>query len=250
MNIAILIQARMGSTRLPGKVLEIIGVEPLIVRILNELLFVSNASSMQVITSESSNDDVLCRVIDNYGFKYFRGDELDVLSRYFSVASKLGVDAVVRVNGDCPFIDPRLVEKMIDYYVLNAHNCDYVATVLDETYPLGMHIEIFSFEALKICNDYAVGAQREHVTPYIYNNPNLFRLDSFRSEVNLSEYRLTVDYPEDLVFSRKLSVLLDAQAAENSPRNQLNKIISCLQNNPELVSINSQFKKPQVMRYI
>lgn len=249
MNIGILIQARMGSTRLPGKVLETIGSEPLIVRVLNELLFVSNASSIQVVTSESSKDDALCEVVKNSGFKYFRGDELDVLGRYLSVASKLSVDAVVRVNGDCPFIDPMLVENVINYYISHANNVDYVSTVLDETFPLGMHVEIFSFEALKKCSDHAVGLEREHVTPFIYNNPSIFRVKNFGSEVDLSEYRLTVDYPEDLVFSRKLSMMLDAKAEVNTPRNQLDKIVSCLRDNPELVSINSKFKKSQTIRY-
>ena len=249
MNIAILIQARMGSTRLPGKVLETIGNEPLIVRVLNELLFVSNASSMQVVTSNSSKDDILCHVIKNSGFKYYRGDELDVLCRYLSVASKLNVDAVVRVNGDCPFIDPMLVENVINYYISNIKNVDYVSTVLDETFPLGMHVEIFSYEALKKCNEHAVGIEREHVTPFIYNNPHIFRIKNFRSEVDFSEFRLTVDYPEDLVFSRKLSIMLDAKSEANTPRNQLDKIITCLRNNPDLVLINSQFKKSQTIRY-
>ena len=249
MNIAIFIQARMGSTRLPGKVLETIGGEPLIVRILNEMLFVSNASSLHVLTSNSDKDDALCGVLEKSGFKYFRGDELDVLGRYLSAACELSVDAVVRVNGDCPFIDPMLVEEVINLYISNVENVDYVSTILDETFPLGMHVEIISFEALRKCSEHAVGLEREHVTPFIYNNPHIFRIKTFPSKVNLSEYRLTVDYPEDLIFSRNLSTIIDAETGANTPKNQLDKIIQCLRDNPELLLINSKFKKLQAIRY-
>ena len=249
MKIGILVQARMGSTRLPGKVLERISDEPIILRVLKELSFVSNASIIQVVTSDLKKDDVLCDVLFNANFEFFRGNETDVLQRYYLAAKKLNLDVIVRVNGDCPFIDPMLVKDIIEYYELNFDKIDYVSTVLDETFPLGMHIEVFSSKALQNCNKNATGFEREHVTPFIYNNPTLFRLNSFKSNTDLSEYRLTVDYEEDLIFSRELASAIDANVVPAKPRNNLNLIVKFLRENPELVSINSRFKKPQTIRY-
>ena len=238
----------MGSTRLPGKVLECIAGEPLILRALRELMYVANVSVLQVVTSNSPKDDLLCGVLTDAEIDYFRGDELDVLDRYLCAAKRLNLDAIVRVNGDCPFIDPLLVQDVVNHYISRSDNIDYVSTVIDETFPLGMHVEVFSFGVLAACSKEATGFEREHVTPFIYNNPNRFRIDSFKSEQNFANYRLTVDYPEDLTFSRKLADLLDLDAKFGEPRNRLLSIIRILEENDDLVAINSSYRKPQTMR--
>jgi spore coat polysaccharide biosynthesis protein SpsF len=240
MNIVIIVQARMGSSRLPGKVLKkISGKEMLLFQY--ERLIKSNKSSLTVIaTTTNSIDDSIESICIKNNIPYFRGSESDVLLRYFDTASFFKADAVVRINSDCPFIDPVVVDRVIQSWLDGQPNLDYASNILEETFPLGMHVEVFSCKALERTNKNALKPdEREHVTPYIYRNPAIYKILNVPSSLNLSNYRLTVDYEDDLIFANEV-----VNGIGSSEMGMM-EIIEFLENNKDMMKINCKYKKNQ-----
>lgn len=196
MKIAAIIQARMGSTRLPGKVMKTLGDRTVIGHVIDRCRAIPSVTKVIVATTTSHEDDMICKEAERYGVSYYKGSEENVLSRYYEAAKISQADVIVRITSDCPLLDPQISNKVIEEFLRSG--CDYVSSGLSETFPRGMDTEVFSFEALEESYFKATESfEKEHVTPYIYLHPDRFELQSFSNDTDLSGYRLTLDTEED-----------------------------------------------------
>ena len=196
MKIVALIQARMGSTRLPGKVLRAIAGKPMIELLLARLSQSNELDEIVVASSEDMKNDKLQLLVESLGYKCTRGSEKNVLNRFYESAKFMGADVIVRITGDCPLVDFILVDECIKGY--KNSNVDYFSNTNPATYPDGLDIEVMSFESIKRANNEADSDfDREHVTPYIRNSES-FSKSSMCYIEDLSSQRWSVDEPEDL----------------------------------------------------
>ena len=204
MNLAIL-QARMTSSRLPGKVMAPVLGEPMIGRQVERLRRSRRIDRLVVATSIDPSDDPLAIYCEGLELTVFRGSLQDVLSRYRMAASLFPkAAAIVRLTADCPLADPELIDKVIDHH--HAVNADYTSNTLGHrTYPHGLDAEVIRPEVLAEAADLAADAyDREHVTPYVYRRPEIYRLAGVARHESLADLRWTVDLPEDLAFVREV----------------------------------------------
>tara|TARA_Y100001960_G_scaffold316608_1_gene383793 strand:+ start:785 stop:2818 length:2034 start_codon:yes stop_codon:yes gene_type:complete len=202
MKIVALVQARTGSVRLPQKVLKPILNKPMIELLLSRLSHSTELDEIVVATSEDKRDDKLESTVESLGFKCTRGSEKDVLNRFYKSAKFLEADVIVRITGDCPLVDSKLVDECIRGY--KKFKVDYFSNIDPATYPDGLDIEVMSFQSLERANREAESDfDREHVTPYIRNSDS-FSKSSIQNEEDLSSHRWSVDEPEDLVVVTKI----------------------------------------------
>jgi glutamate-1-semialdehyde 2,1-aminomutase len=202
MRILAIVQARMGSTRFPNKVMQRVRDVPLIELLLGRLAQSSEISQIIVATSEDGRNDPLVAHVQGLGFGVFRGSESDVLDRYYQAARSYRPDAVVRVTGDCPLIDWRVVDAVIGQF--KRGDADYVSNVDPPTYPDGLDTEVFSFESLEEAWQCASRpVEREHVTPYIRESGR-FRVRNVRNGTDMSGQRWTVDEPADFAVIERI----------------------------------------------
>lgn len=239
-----IIQARMGSSRFPGKSLVNIGEWSLIELVLKRAKRSSKIQEVILATSENQKDDVLESHVQQLGFPVFRGSEEDVLSRFVYAAIEYAPTTVVRITGDCPLLSPSLIDKAIDCFIRK--QVDYLALSIGEekrkAYPRGLDVEVAKFSSLCEAAEKATKKfEREHVMPYLYTHEksySTFILEP-ESEFSRPNYRLCVDTNQDLNFIRKLyehfsNRLIDVEYQE---------IIQYLDLHPELVSINQSVKQ-------
>ena len=200
-----IVQARMTSTRLPGKVLlPILGI-PMLSLQLERMRRATSIDGIVIATTVNAADDPIVELCIQQGIAYFRGSEQDVLSRYAEAAQAFGIDVVVRVTSDCPLIEPDLMDKAVDIFLQANGELDYVSNTLQPSFPYGLAVEVFSRQVLDHVHRLAVQhAEREHVTPYIYWRPQQFRLKSLTHSENLSHHRWTVDTSEDFELVSKI----------------------------------------------
>jgi glutamate-1-semialdehyde aminotransferase/spore coat polysaccharide biosynthesis protein SpsF (cytidylyltransferase family) len=197
-----IVQARMGSIRLPGKVLADVCGKPMLWHVMNRLNMVPSIDELVVATSTKQADDPVANFCLENNFISFRGSETDVLDRYYQAARQYGAKVVIRITADCPLIDPQVVQKVIDTYLKDGY--DYVSNTLRYSYPDGLDVEIFSFEALKIAWQKAeMPSEREHVTTYLRTNGR-FKMFNVENDIDLSGryLRWTVDEPSDMELIR------------------------------------------------
>ena len=196
--IGCIIQARMKSQRLPGKVMmDVEENNPLLNSVVSQIEYSNLVEKYVVATSNSKEDDVIFEFLKNKNIDCFRGDEFDVLDRYYQCAKKFSFSTIVRIPSDKPLIDPFLMDMIIDFF--NSNSFDYVTTFLPPTFPSGTEVEVFSFSALENAwKNARLPSEREHVTPYFYNNKNKFKIFNYESKTNLSKFRYAVDRIEDL----------------------------------------------------
>jgi spore coat polysaccharide biosynthesis protein SpsF len=226
----------MGSSRLPGKVLEVAAGQPLLGHLLDRLQRVLSLSSIVVATTCDPRDDPIVAFCKERQVTTFRGSEEDVLARYYEAAVEAKAEVVVRITSDCPLLDPLVVEQVVSHFMDERSSFDYVSNCFDPTFPRGMNVEVFSFKALEQAHREASRPEeREHVTPYFYRHPELFRLGSF-------QYRLTVDTPEDLQLIRQIFESL----YPSNPNFSLSDIYELLRAHPEWVHINAHIKQKAV----
>jgi spore coat polysaccharide biosynthesis protein SpsF len=203
-----IIQARMTSSRLPGKVLADICGKPSLQHMLERVSRAEKVNSIVVATTVNTTDDPIVELCDQLGYKVFRGDELDVLGRFLQAAEAESAEAVVRLTADCPMIDPIIIDKVILKY--SSGRFDYVSNCNERTYPDGLDVEIFSIDALLEANQKATSIFcREHVTPYIRGIHTQFETGNFlighvRFLTDLSHIRWTIDTIDDLERVRDL----------------------------------------------
>lgn len=204
-KIVVIIQARMGSTRLPGKVIKRICGKPMLWHIIERLKYCHLIDKIAVATSLNRKDDVIERFCYQYRVAFFRGNEEDVLDRYYQAAKKFGAQIIVRITADCPLIDPKIVDKVISFFLKKTNFVDYASNTLKRTYPRGLDVEVFSFDAFRKCWKKANKKyQREHVTPYLYENSSLFKLINIMNKKDLGSFRWTVDKEADLEFVQRV----------------------------------------------
>jgi len=190
-----IVQARMGSTRLPGKVLKEVNGKPLIEILLNRLSEAKRIDKIVLATSINKENDDLSKAVEKLGFDVFRGSEEDVLDRYYKSASEYSPVGVVRVTGDCPLIDANLVDRVIRKF--QKTGVDYASNTMPRTYPDGLDLSVFSFETLEIAWRQAkTKYDREHVTPFM-RHPKRFKISSVMNDVDYSKERWTIDELED-----------------------------------------------------
>lgn len=204
-NIVAIVQARMASTRLPGKVLADIVGAPMLARVVTRAGRANCLERIVVATSDSSEDDEIVEICQTYGFEYFRGNELDVLDRFVQAARVFKAEVIVRITGDCPLIDPALIDLTVE--TMQSAGADFAANRLpwDRTFPVGLDVEVCTLEALEEAWQQAeMPNEREHVMPYLYKDGGKFEKILVRNDEDLSHFRWTVDEPSDLDLVREI----------------------------------------------
>lgn len=203
MNIVAIVQARIGSTRLPGKALRDIGGRTMLARVVRRARRSRLVDEVVVATTIEPGDKAIVDECELLGVPSFRGSEQDVLDRYYRASRAFSADSIVRITSDCPLIDPEVVDKVVQAFL--DEGPDYASNTLVSTYPRGLDVEVFSMDALeKAGAEASKDYQHVHVTPYIYQNPGLFRLLSVTGDEDYSCYRWTVDTKEDLDLVRAI----------------------------------------------
>lgn len=242
MSVIAIIQARMGSTRLPGKILKEVNGHPLLFYQLERLKGSKLIDEIVIATTTKEQDNEIVTFCEQYGVSYYRGSETDVLSRYFNAAVKFNADTIVRLTSDCPIIDVEVVDKTIQYF-LELDHCDYVSNTLERTYPRGLDTEVFTYMALeKAYKEAFLDRDREHVTPYIYTNQDLFAVGFLKNKIDYSNYRLTVDTEEDFEL---IKLIINALFKRN-PNFTLIDIVTLMENNPQWFDINSHIEQKKL----
>ena len=235
MKIGAIIEARQNSTRLPSKILKNLNGKTVIERIIKSLKKIKNLDEIVVATTESNSDNELCFLLEKIKVKYFRGSEANVLSRVYNAAKNFKIDIILEVWGDCPLFDPDINEKLINIYKKN--NYDFVGCNIKRTFPLGVDGMVFSAKVLeKIKKKNLNQNDLEHVSVYIYNHPELFKLYNYEAEdpkLKRTDLRLTLDYYEDYKLIEKIYSFFKDDGIY-----KLEKIIKFLDENPRIKNIN------------
>ena len=229
--IGCIIQARMGSSRLPGKVLMKSGNGmPILYHVINQLRHCSKVKNLVIATTTNQEDDEIEKFADNNSVNVFRGSEKDVLDRYFQCAKKYSFSTIVRITSDCPLIDPQIVDKVIERFF--SGNYDYATNTLIRTFPIGTDAEVFSFSALETAwKNAQLPSEREHVTPHLRNKGN-FKTINVENDTNISNLRLTVDRIEDFELINEILNNLSINPIH------LENILELFSRKPELIEIN------------
>lgn len=202
MRTVAIVQARMGSKRLPGKVLAPIGGRPMIALLLERLARAARVDGIVLATSVLPRDNELARAITTLGYPVIRGSETDVLDRYHRAAQQIAADIVVRITGDCPVVDPAIVDDLIELRERQA--VDYASNIAPPSFPDGLDVEVFTAKALhQACVEATTARDREHVTPYLRESGK-FTAANLAADADHSGERWTVDGPEDLEVIRHI----------------------------------------------
>lgn len=232
MKVVAIVQARTGSTRLPGKVLMDLEGETVLACVVHRLRRARLIDEVLVATTDRAADDVIVKECRSLSVLVSRGDENDVLDRYFRAAQLAKADVVVRITSDCPLIDPEVTDKTIAAFLEAAP--DYASNALARTYPRGLDTEVMSVAALgRAWHGARKRYEREHVTPYIYEHPAEFKLLSVTDDADYSGHRWTVDTPEDLEFVRAVCARL-----RDNPTFLWRDVLDLLDREPELMELN------------
>jgi len=237
---AIITQARMGSTRLPSKILLKSAGNYMLDYHLQRLQ--KSGLPIIVATTDNPNDDTLAEYCTAHRQPFFRGSEHDVLQRYWACARQFGINTIIRVTSDCPLIDGELIRQAVMQFqqLPTPENC-YLSNTHWRTYPRGFDIEIFHRQALETAYQNAQTLpQREHVTPYLYQNPQQFRQLHFARFPDRNSYRITLDTPSDFAL---LDLLIDQQKAHTLSSEN---IIALLDQHPEWVAINAHIEQKKL----
>lgn len=235
-TVGCIIQARMSSTRLPGKVLLKLDRQNTVLDyVIQQIGYCKNIKKIIIATTSLKEDDPIEEFAKTKGILYFRGDVLDVLDRYYKCAKLFSLSIIVRITADNPLIDPILVDKAIKKFKSNS--CDYASNAIIRSFPYGTETEVFSFTSLgKVWNNAKKYSEREHVTPYFYNHPEKFKVLHIKNRKNLSFLRWTIDQYDDFVLVKKIVSKIKKRPI------LMNDIVSLFNQEPELISINKHVK--------
>ena len=241
--IVCIIQARMGSTRLPGKVMMRIREKPLLHYVINQVNQSKKLDNVIIATTTLAEDTQIVNYVNSLQENSFRGDAENVLNRYYECAKEYNADIIVRITADCPLIDPQIIDKCISKF--QNSDFDYLSNTIKKEndmwdyyhngFPIGIALEVFTFNALKKAkNEAKKPSEKEHVSPYIVNNSNLFKLGNIENDENQSDIRLTVDHQID--FDLIQIIIEHFKEYEYFSMEQL---VSFLNKNPQLKQMNS-----------
>lgn len=243
MKTVIVVQARMTSTRLPGKVLKQVLGKSLLEYLVERLRRVRLADAFVIATTTNDTDLPIVELCRRLALPVTRGSELDVLSRYGEAARLHDADVIVRVTSDCPLIDPSVIDDAIGLYRTHRPEYDYVSNALIQSYPYGMAVEVFSRQALEQAQREACAEpEREHVTPFIYTRPERYRVGHLVQPEDHSHQRWTVDTPEDFELVRRILEALYPQ----KPEFDMQDVLALLERNPEWLAINAHVQQKKL----
>ncbi|MBX3156751.1 MAG: glycosyltransferase family protein [Deltaproteobacteria bacterium] len=233
MRTVAIVQARMGSSRLPGKVLADLGGDTMLARVVERLRAARRITAIAIATSTHAGDDAIVREAERLDAVAYRGSEGDVLARYLGAARATQADAVVRVTSDCPLLDPGVVDEVV---AALGDDVDYASNTHARTYPRGLDVEALHRDTLeRIARLGTSPAAREHVTAFVLERPDLFCTRRVCASVDDSDLRWTVDTPEDLALVRALYARFDL-AREAMPYRAL---VAAMRAQPELAILNA-----------
>jgi spore coat polysaccharide biosynthesis protein SpsF len=233
-SVVAIIQARLGSSRLPGKVLQRIAGRPMLEWVLRRVARTTLVDRWIVATSDSPQDDLLAHWCQQQGWPVFRGSEQNVLSRYLGAAAHVGAPQIVRITADCPLIDPAVIDRVVAQHLADPRT-DYTCNFFPQrTYPRGLDCEIVTRAALERVAEMAANRPeyQEHVTLGIYRNPELFRWSQVEADGDYSHFRWTVDTPEDLQLIRKIANFF------TDDHFSWQRVVAAFARNPYWLSIN------------
>ena len=238
-----ILQARTSSTRLPGKVFKHILGRPMLSLQIERIQRSKKIDKLIVATSNDRSDSDIEDLCINIQIPCFRGSLDDVLDRFYQTATQYKPEHVVRLTGDCPLIDPEIIDKVINFYFEGDFN--YATnSMAPYTFPDGLDVEVFSFTVLeKAWHEARLPSHREHVTPFICQHPEIFKVGYYKNEVDLSYLRWTVDEPEDFELIRQIYEALYKQ----NPKFTTQDILDFLYKNPSLLHINEKFVRNEGM---
>ena len=240
--IGCILQARMSSTRLPGKVMMKIDSENTMLDcVINQLKNSKQTKNLVIATTEQKDDDVIVELVKRREIKYFRGSKKDVLDRYYQCAKKFDFSEIVRITADNPLIDYEILDTVVEHFKSN--NYDYITidrpqvSTFHQTYPWGYNVEVFTFSALENAwKNAKLASEREHVTPYFYKNNEIFKQTSIENSEDLSRFNCTVNTKYDLELIQKIYSDIKKRPI------LLSDVIKLFKANPELVKINTHVK--------
>lgn len=240
MKVVAIIQARMGSTRLPGKVLRRLGDRSVLAHGIARVQACPLVDSVVVATTTMAADAAIAEEAARLGVSCHRGSEADVLERYHGAARMAQADVIVRVTSDCPLFDPAVLTQMLEAFRTAEPAPDYLSNTLDRSFPRGLDAEIFTMAALDAAHLAAtLPHEREHVTPYLYGHPESFTLRSFRREgASLAHLRWTLDTEEDWQF---MAAVFEALPAPDTA-----EVLALLEERPELIALNAHVEQKRV----
>ncbi len=237
-KVVAVVQSRMGSTRLPGKVMKKICNKPVLELMLERLSKSRLIDEIVVATTCLKEDDIIFDWCKKIGFNVFRGSELDCLDRHYQVGKKFNADYVCKITPDCPLIDPNIVDKVIEFCLNNLKFFDYVSNAHPSSYPDGLDIEIMPISILKTAWEQSINSlEREHTTTYIWTRPKKFRIGNIKMPGNENLFvteRWTLDYPEDFEFIKKIYEHLYTKKSFF----YMDDILKFLDEHPEIRKIN------------
>lgn len=238
MRVVAVVQARMASRRLPGKVMEMVEGIPMVGRVLERARAVPCVDHVVLATSDGHSDDPVAAWALSNGWAVFRGSEQDVLERFRGAAEAAGADAVVRITADCPLLDPEVSGQVVARFLQG--DADYASNIQPPTFPDGLDTEVLSMAALERASIEArLPSEREHVTLFIRENPGRFRAVNVSGTHDLSGLRWTVDEPEDLEFVRRV------YRAAGTATLGMNQVLNIVAENPAIGALNGSFARNQ-----
>lgn len=243
MKVVAIVQCRMGSKRLPGKVMADISGRPMLWYITDRLRHAKLIDEVVVATSTRKENFPIVRFCEANGMVCYAGKEEDLVDRFYQTAIKYGAGAVVRITADCPLVDPEICDKVIECFFENKGKYEYVSNCRPfSTYPHGLDVEVISFNLLeRLWHEVKDPFRREWFTTVIFENPKIYEQFCIRNDSDLSGIRLTVDYPEDLEL---VKYIFGKLYKENSCF-YLRDILGLLAFDPSVFAVNDKYKKDE-----
>lgn len=238
-RVVAIVQARMGSSRLPGKVLAEIAGKTMLARVIDRVLDARSIDAIVVATSERDCDDAVARETERLGVGLFRGSEHDVLARYLGAARAARADAIVRITADCPLLDSSVIDRVVAALVVDV---DYASNTQVRSFPRGLDVEALHRDVLERIGRLGTSSTaREHVTQFVTEHPELFRIAHVCAEIDASDLRWTVDTKQDLTLVRALYALFD----DGRPP-AVEDLVGLVRARPELATINAHVVQKQI----
>ena len=238
------VQVRMGSTRLPQKALSDVLGQPMLCHIVNRVRSAKRVNRVVIATSHEPGDEPIRDLAEKLNIPCFAGSESDLLDRLHQTASHFEARALVRITGDCPLVDPQIVDDLLAKYLTQADRIDYACNVLPPTYPDGLDVEIYPVTTLeRLCAEITDPFWREWFPSYLWERRDEFRILNLAYPINLSALRWTVDYQEDLRFMREVFRRLQGEAEPFG----MEKVLELLEAQPELAAINARHSRNEGM---
>lgn len=238
-RIVVFVQARMGSTRLPGKVLKEVLGRPILLHQIDRIKRANLPSDVVVITTTQHTDDAIAEVCEAHSIPYFRGSETDLLDRHYQAAKKFGADFVAKIGSDCPLTDPTIIDEVLGLWKHHPDTYDYVSNYHPPTFPDGLDVEGSPLSILEIAwREAKKPHEREHTFPFIWDQPERFRIGNIKNPRGdmFMTHRFTLDYPEDWEFiSRVYEELSD------KPEFGMDDVLDLLKRKPEITKTNEQY---------